>query len=135
MIDTNVEGDQPGVAQCRGRLRVGAGRIMGLDRIGELPDLFAADDEGPVLPDHPRMSVLIAISGQLRNGHGATEDLLTVMGGRERDRHGLVVLVDRLDPARELDVGAYPSLGTGTIAVKRTLYSVTAPRSPTHSVT
>ena len=28
-----------------------------------------------------------------------------------------------------------PSLGTGTIEVNRTLYSVTAPGSPTHSVT
>ena len=28
-----------------------------------------------------------------------------------------------------------PSLGTGTTAVNRTLYSVTAPGSPTHDVT
>ena len=41
---------------------------------------------------------------QLRDRHGAAEDLLSAGGGGQRDLHGLVVGVGRLHPAVEHDL-------------------------------
>ena len=103
-------------------------RVAALDGVRVLPDLLTAHNKRfRVGPDHATDVGLQRHGYANRDRDGSTEDLLAAVGCGQRDSDRLFVWIDGFDPAVEHDLEPTPSLGTGTMEVKRTLYSVTAP--------
>ena len=101
------------VAQFGGRVFPEIGRVVVLDGLRELTELFAPHNEGiRVAPDHSadiclERHELCQSCGRDR----PAEDLLAAGGGRQRNGHGLGLGICGLHPAAEDELGALAVVG------------------------